>query len=91
MLASLLYCCYINIFYGLFILESLCILSLFYLKVCASSNTGIFAFFAFITLNLNVMVDIMFSAMIDIMINGALAGAGNILLHINIEYNYLII
>ena len=51
-----------------------------YFKVCASSGTGVFAFFAFIVLNLNVMVDVMFSAMIDIMINGVVAGAGNILL-----------
>ena len=42
--------------------------------MCASSSTGIFAFFAFMTINLNVMVDIMFSAMINIMINGTFAG-----------------
>ena len=45
-----------------------------YFKVCASSGTGVFAFFAFIVLNLNVMVDVMFSAMIDIMINGTFSG-----------------
>ena len=37
---------------------------------CASSNAGIFAFFAFVTLNLNVMVDFMFSVMVTIMIMG---------------------
>jgi len=39
---------------------------------CASSNSGVFAFFAFITLNINVMVDFMFTVMVDIMIMGIL-------------------
>ena len=46
----------------------------FSLQKCASSNSGIFAFFAFITLNLNVMVDFMFSLMVDIMIMGTFNG-----------------
>ena len=36
---------------------------------CASSSTGVFAFFTFLTLNLSVMVDFVFSAMVTIMIN----------------------
>lgn len=43
-------------------------------EVCASSGTGVFAFFAFLVLNLNVMVDFMFSLMVDIMITGVFNG-----------------
>ena len=49
-----------------------CYILLFHIfqQKCASSNSGIFAFFAFITLNINVMVDFMFTVMVEIMITG---------------------
>ena len=48
------------------------------MKVCASSNTGIFAFFSFLLMGAQFMVNFMFSFMLDIMIDADinLAGAG---------------
>ena len=42
----------------------------FHLQKCASSNSGIFAFFAFVTLNINVTLSFMFTVMVTIMITG---------------------
>ena len=49
-------------------------------------TVSVFAFFAFIVLNLNVMVDVMFSAMIDIMINGTFSGISGKYAQIILQY-----
>ena len=56
---------------------------LVFFQKCASSNSGIFAFFAFITLNINVTIDFMFSLMVTIMITGNLGASEFFLIYPN--------